>query len=311
MQLSPFEMKSLLGQVLGAHEQANSISEPIAPALQSHPWRSIHVNSTKTALRLSEMGANLATELVVSVQSGGFSSGSFSRIEVLRDGQSQPLRGMFGRGLNVAIIDPFDGSVLERIGFDTHASQEESNEFARLIEWLDPGTIVVVSVQDDGAEQLSDAARAACESLGSARIRELRYRDSWCLIGEKGSERGSVPESYRRADAGPTETIEKTFDLGQKRRMVLASTTAQGAAFIGGGGQKAAATLLLPSQGRWLRRRMNDGALNRVPQDFYPKVWKILSQTKGIMIGKEFMPRDPTVSEKTPEEFNFGELLVH
>ncbi|KAJ3036286.1 hypothetical protein HDV00_002943 [Rhizophlyctis rosea] len=308
MQLSPFEMKSLLGQVLGAHEQANSIPEPLAPSLQSRfPWRSIHVNAAdKTALRLSEMGANLPSELLLLTQSGGFSSGNFSRIEVVRDGQNQPLRGVFGRGLNVAILDPFDGSVLERIGFDTHASQEESNEFARLIEWLDPGTIVAISVMDDAAEQLSDAARAACESLGSSRIRELRYRDSWCIIGEKGAERGSVPESHRRADAGMTETIQKTFDLGHKRRMVLAP---QGTTFIGG--QKAAATLLLPSQGRWLRRRMNDGALNRVPPDFYPKVWKILSQTKGILIGKEFMPRDPTVSEKTPEEFNFALQVEH
>lgn len=31
-------------------------------------------------------------------------------------------------------------------------------------------------------------------------------------------------------------------------------------------------------QGQWLRRRRIDGALNRVPKGFYPKVWSILEK---------------------------------
>lgn len=31
-------------------------------------------------------------------------------------------------------------------------------------------------------------------------------------------------------------------------------------------------------QGQWLRRRRLDGALNRVPKNFYPKVWSILEK---------------------------------
>jgi hypothetical protein len=72
----------------------------------------------------------------------------------------------------------------------------------------------------------------------------------------------------------------------------------------------ATASLLMPSNGRWLRRRKNDGALNRVPQEFYPKVWKVLSRCQGILIGRGYLPRDPTISEKTPEEFNFGTYLI-
>ena len=30
--------------------------------------------------------------------------------------------------------------------------------------------------------------------------------------------------------------------------------------------------------GQWMRRRCLDGALNRVPMDFYPKIWKILER---------------------------------
>jgi len=31
-------------------------------------------------------------------------------------------------------------------------------------------------------------------------------------------------------------------------------------------------------QGQWLRRRRLDGALNRVPRGFYPKVWSVLER---------------------------------
>jgi hypothetical protein len=31
-------------------------------------------------------------------------------------------------------------------------------------------------------------------------------------------------------------------------------------------------------QGQWLRRRRLDGALNRVPRDFYPRVWQVLER---------------------------------
>ena len=36
--------------------------------------------------------------------------------------------------------------------------------------------------------------------------------------------------------------------------------------------------------GTWLRKRRLDGALNRVPKGFYPKVWMILENCRGIQI---------------------------
>ena len=30
--------------------------------------------------------------------------------------------------------------------------------------------------------------------------------------------------------------------------------------------------------GQWIRRRCLDGALNRAPEDFYPKFWKVLEK---------------------------------
>ena len=34
--------------------------------------------------------------------------------------------------------------------------------------------------------------------------------------------------------------------------------------------------------GHWIRRRRLDGALNRVPPDFYPNVWHILEKVSGF-----------------------------
>lgn len=35
-------------------------------------------------------------------------------------------------------------------------------------------------------------------------------------------------------------------------------------------------------QGQWLRRRRLDGALNRVPRDFYSRVWTVLERVSLI-----------------------------
>lgn len=97
---------------------------------------------------------------------------------------------------------------------------------------------------------------------------------------------------------GPTAVIEKTIDLN----LFKAKTDVQ-ESFPS---RSAIAAFVPNSSGRWLRRRKNDGALNRVPDKFYPRVWRILSRSAGFKIGSQVLPRDPIISEKTPEEFNFA-----
>lgn len=36
-------------------------------------------------------------------------------------------------------------------------------------------------------------------------------------------------------------------------------------------------------QGQWLRRRRLDGALNRVPREFYPRVWAVLEKVSTVL----------------------------
>ena len=60
--------------------------------------------------------------------------------------------------------------------------------------------------------------------------------------------------------------------------------------------------------GTWLRRRQLDGALNRMPQNFYSQVWQVLDRCHGIQVGAHLIPSSVT-REMTPYELKFA-LLV-
>lgn len=58
-------------------------------------------------------------------------------------------------------------------------------------------------------------------------------------------------------------------------------------------------------QGQWLRRRRLDGALNRVPKGFYPKIWSVLEKCEGLMIENKLLNHQLT-QEMTPGELKFA-----
>ncbi|KMQ92426.1 putative phosphorylase b kinase regulatory subunit alpha-like isoform 3 protein [Lasius niger] len=58
-------------------------------------------------------------------------------------------------------------------------------------------------------------------------------------------------------------------------------------------------------QGQWLRRRRLDGALNRVPRDFYPRVWQVLEKCNGLAIEGRMLPQHLT-QEMTSGELKFA-----
>ncbi|KAK7863565.1 hypothetical protein R5R35_014068 [Gryllus longicercus] len=58
-------------------------------------------------------------------------------------------------------------------------------------------------------------------------------------------------------------------------------------------------------QGQWLRRRRLDGALNRVPRDFYPRLWHVLERCQGLAIEGRVLPQNLT-QEMTSGELKFA-----
>ncbi|MEG4120829.1 interleukin-like EMT inducer domain-containing protein [Microcoleus sp. N9_B4] len=101
------------------------------------------------------------------------------------------------RGLNVVVIDPDTGTVTDKKSFDVYGNIDAAQAFAQFIENVSVGSIVAIAVKDEASSNLTDAARRACQSLGSSLIHNLGYRDSFTLIGRKGAAPGSVPEILR------------------------------------------------------------------------------------------------------------------
>ncbi|CAM0134733.1 hypothetical protein VKS41_000715 [Umbelopsis sp. WA50703] len=316
MQLSPFELQSLLRTILsgptlsvndtnvlvrdqpGGRLMLSSINGrvrvlPSPSSEQSEEKRTMRQMSLPIPLSATACSVN-PTEVHIKAQSGGFLSGNFGHIELNGNALSAG-----SRGLNLCVIDPVEKVILERVCFDTHISEDESEDLAKFIEWVDDGMVVIAVSKDDFTEHLTAGARNAIESLGSAVIQDVKYRDSFVLIGQKGTEKGTAVEAHKGANDGPTDVIEKVVELSDESDKDKEVTAATVASFVPN------------SAGRWLRRRRNDGALNRMPTDFYPKTWKILERSQGLRINDHVLPREPTVLEKTPEEFNFALMVEH
>ena len=66
----------------------------------------------------------------------------------------------------------------------------------------------------------------------------------------------------------------------------------------------------------WQQQRHWDGAMNRVPQDFFQRVWRLMKHSKGIVIGDKLERRNRLdseliLAEMTPGEKNFALRVEH
>ncbi len=66
----------------------------------------------------------------------------------------------------------------------------------------------------------------------------------------------------------------------------------------------------------WWRMRQQQGTVNRVPKQFYPRVWRLLNHCQGLIIGDKLERRNRLESElllaeMTPDEPNFALRLEH
>jgi hypothetical protein len=164
MELSPYEMKSLLGQVLSAadHTRMNQISTYTTVGR----WKQIYEQNG---------GSGGTCSLKVTAQSGGLHDGNFCRIEVERDGVLQDIPLSFSPGLNVVVLDCLDGNVVETAVFEGRVEG-----FTRFVEGLEGGCIFVGMGMGD-CSVMSESAKGLFEQLGSIHVRELVYHASYIL----------------------------------------------------------------------------------------------------------------------------------
>ena len=131
----------------------------------------------------------------ISAESAGLGAGNYATISVDGTTVDIPYTG-YNRGLNVVILDKDSGVVVHAEIFDTSAqTNPRSDAFVNLIMSQPEGAVIVVAIKDEGVDHLSEAAKQACGSIGSALIRQVRHRGSWAIVGRKGAPMGSVPES--------------------------------------------------------------------------------------------------------------------
>ena len=102
------------------------------------------------------------------------------------------------RGLHVLVVDGVTGMIVHRQVFDTSAGSgaySSSDQFVTLIQAQPEGMLVAIAIKEEGMVHMSDDAKRACESIGSAMIWVVGHGHSWAIVGRKGAEIGTVPEA--------------------------------------------------------------------------------------------------------------------
>jgi phosphorylase kinase alpha/beta subunit len=77
-----------------------------------------------------------------------------------------------------------------------------------------------------------------------------------------------------------------------------------------------AATVEIAPEQDWWRKRIIDGEITRLTEEFYTRVWTVLQHSKGIVMGNKFdrknrLDSELILSEMTPGEQNFERRITH
>ena len=133
----------------------------------------------------------------ISVTSGNLETENIT--EIIQDGKPVVIDGGYQRGLNVAIFNQSNGSLIETKSFDLFADADQAEEFAELIEKIPSDVVVAIALKEDAFTHLSERAKNACKSIGSKLIDYLQYRDSYAIIGNKKAAPGTIIENINNS----------------------------------------------------------------------------------------------------------------
>ena len=137
--------------------------------------------------------------------SAGYGDGNVAEFWV--DGEKIVGTGdMPNRGLNVIVLEPTTLTPVKKCCFDTHESSENSYRFAKYIDEIQDGMIVLVAVKDEAMNNLNDRGRSVFASIGGQSIVNegpSAYRCSYALIGIKGG--SGLAEQDRPSGQGKVE----------------------------------------------------------------------------------------------------------
>ncbi|PVD24594.1 hypothetical protein C0Q70_15078 [Pomacea canaliculata] len=121
-----------------------------------------------------------------------------------------------GRGFNVVTLNKDTLQLISTMHADTYTY--DSADLELYLESLNVGDIVIAVVADDGAKKLSYSARELLNNMGSGFIQNLRFRDVWFFIGQKGMEGFTTMEqiNYSGFDGGWPKPIKQSYCVPKK-----------------------------------------------------------------------------------------------
>ncbi len=205
-----------LAETFAVHGQLTTNAE------NQYGWRQAGTepngNTTLQNVEWTPEGAQLSLrDLVILVQSQGlFNDTRYAVIQINSD-----LALPTGRGHNLVVMNPENGKIVQTGHFDIYADPAALDNLIAAIEAVPTGALVIDAIDDEGSG-LNERAYQAFESLGSAYCRQIKFRDSWAIIGYKGAAIGSVLESYMPNGSGPA-ILRDTLTVRAASGTVLAS----------------------------------------------------------------------------------------
>ena len=105
------------------------------------------------------------------------------------------------RGVNVTVLDPASGAVVQQVGFDTTANAGESTALAAMLQETAPGAPVLVASYGDAWAYLDEEAVSALQGIGADVTLDGLQNQYFAIVGVAGSAPGSAVQSIDPADA--------------------------------------------------------------------------------------------------------------
>lgn len=129
-------------------------------------------------------------ELPVDAALTGFGEGGFIALFDEAGEQSDASAGR--RGVNVTVLDPASGEVVDRVGFDTAANTYESDSLEAYLSQVQPGQIVLAVSHGDATAHLTSGAVEALRGVGADVTLDGLAGQAFAIIGVGGAEPGSA-----------------------------------------------------------------------------------------------------------------------
>jgi hypothetical protein len=138
-------------------------------------------------------------ELPIDADVKAFADGGFM---ALFDEAGEQIDASAGRrGVNVTVLDPQSGAVVDQAGFDTTANAGESAQLAAFLAQIPAGAPVLVASYGDAWAHLTEEATAALRSIGADVTLDGLQNQYFAIIGAEGAAPGSAAQTIDPADA--------------------------------------------------------------------------------------------------------------